>query len=223
MEPPKLIRKPPQQFFDVQTQFMQRGFLEMKDWLKQKVQQHFSIVKQKQHHRVQWDIELEPIEIDHISLFTVNGEELNSFKDIKPDCKAIIISTDTIFRGLQNTLRPKEISKQRILQEKNTRNIYKELKQDFSEEIKCTQEIEWIESNSHPNIQKYSEKQSFQKKDFGEDKVYQRVAASLYRWPSKTSCIFQANQEEKSHFPALVQKSFKIKIFRKSSESERLL
>lgn len=31
MEPPKLIRRPPKKFYEVQEQFMQRGFLEMKD------------------------------------------------------------------------------------------------------------------------------------------------------------------------------------------------
>jgi hypothetical protein len=69
MHPPKLIKKPPQNFFDVQEQFMQRGFLEMKESIKKKLQEATPDKK----------------EIDSIQLFTVLGDEISSFNDITPE------------------------------------------------------------------------------------------------------------------------------------------
>ena len=132
MEPPKLVVKPPQSFYDMQAQFMQRGFMEMKDWLKQQVHQHLLAASQLKYHKVKCNIEVENIEVDKVTLFTVNGEEINSFDDIHPDCKAIVLSTDGVFRGLVNSLRPAEISEQRIIHEKSIRQVFKDVKEDFS-------------------------------------------------------------------------------------------
>ena len=52
MEPPKLVKKPPQKFFEVQEQFMQRGFFEMKEWIKSRVEEHLRLVNQKAQHNI---------------------------------------------------------------------------------------------------------------------------------------------------------------------------
>ena len=128
MEPPRLISKPPPKFFEVQEQFMQRGFMEMKDAIQKRVQEHIRLAKRMQYHKVNCDIELEPVEIDPVTLYSIHGEKITSFKHISHDCKIIIVSLDGIFRGLNNTLRPKETVKQRIIKEKETRNNFNVIK-----------------------------------------------------------------------------------------------
>lgn len=135
MEPPKLISKPPPKFYEVQEQFMQRGFMEMKDVIQKRVQEHIKLAKRMQYHKVKCDIELESVEIEPVTLYTVHGEQIKSFKHISPDCKIIIVSLDGIFRGLHNTLRPKETVKQRIIKEKETRNTFNMIKSEFSKSI----------------------------------------------------------------------------------------
>jgi len=111
---------------------MQRGFLEMWESIRKRVWEHISLAKREKYHRVNWDIELEPVEIDSVTLFTVHGDKIQSFEDISEDWKVIIASLDGVFKGLNNTMRPKEVVKQRILDERRRRKAMDWLTNDFS-------------------------------------------------------------------------------------------
>lgn len=137
MSPPKLVRKPPKSFFEVQEQFMRRGFEEMKEWLKSKIEEHLKLVSQQNKHKINCDIETTPVHIEEITLFTIRGEVIQGFEQIDQDSNIIIISTDGVFKGLSNTLRPSDFSKQRILNEKHTRNTFNNVKEQFSHKNVC--------------------------------------------------------------------------------------
>lgn len=77
-----------------------------------------------------------------ISLFTVEGKEISSFKDISSSCKVIIVSLDGTFQGLRNTLRSENIQKQRILQEESTRGIFDDIRKKFTMKVKAASDKE---------------------------------------------------------------------------------
>ncbi|CAI2367558.1 unnamed protein product [Moneuplotes crassus] len=131
IEPPKLLKKPPAEFFELRDEFLKRSFMEMKDWIQQQVYDH--LAKEVQRLVARGEI----VDTDcgyskKISLFTVNGSKIKSFNNISPDLKVIIISLDGAFRGLQNSLKPSDSQKLRIIQEDNMRNAYFQLQKAFA-------------------------------------------------------------------------------------------
>ena len=85
MEEPNLIKKPQKQFYEIQEEFLQRGFLEMKNYIQRQIEEHFEFKKREAFYKVSCDINLENVEIESVTLFTVNGEKIESLKDIQPD------------------------------------------------------------------------------------------------------------------------------------------
>lgn len=78
---------------------------------------------------------MENVELEPITLFTINGKMISSFGDIDLNWKLIVISLDGEFKGLWNTLKPDDQTKQRIVKEKQTRNSFKIIQDDFSQKI----------------------------------------------------------------------------------------
>lgn len=132
MDPPKLVKNPSAEYYKVQEKFMERGFEELKDWLKSQVQWHFKQVKQQEYHNIKCDLETNPVYVENLDLYSVSGDQILSFKDISEDFRAIIISLDGQFRGIHNTLKPKDLIKRRILNEKQVRKIFDSCKNEFS-------------------------------------------------------------------------------------------
>ena len=97
---------------------MQRGFMELKNYIQQQIKEHFQLKKREEFHKVKCDINLEKIEIDPVTLFTVNGDKIESLKEIQQDWKIIVASINGIFQGLKNTNKPEDKIEQRILNEK---------------------------------------------------------------------------------------------------------
>ena len=97
---------------------MQRGFMELKNYIQQQINEHFQLKKREEFHKVKCDINLEKIEIDSVTLFTVNGDKIESLKEIQLDWKIIVASINGIFQGLKNTNKPEDKIEQRILNEK---------------------------------------------------------------------------------------------------------
>ena len=97
---------------------MQRGFMELKNYIQQQINEHFQLKKREEFHKVKCDINLEKIEIDPVTLFTVNGDKIESLKEIQQDWKIIVASINGIFQGLKNTNKPEDKIEQRILNEK---------------------------------------------------------------------------------------------------------
>ena len=97
---------------------MQRGFMELKNYIQQQIKEHFQLKKREEFHKVKCDINLEKIEIDPVTLFTVNGDKIESLKEIQLDWKIIVASINGIFQGLKNTNKPEDKIEQRILNEK---------------------------------------------------------------------------------------------------------
>lgn len=77
--------KPHKQFYEIQEEFMQRGFMELKNYIQQQINEHFQLKKREEFHKVKCDINLEKIEIDSVTLFTVNGDKIESLKEIQLD------------------------------------------------------------------------------------------------------------------------------------------
>ena len=102
---------------------------------KNKAQDHIKAKKRELYHKVEWDIDLENVELEPITLFTINGKMISSFGDIDLNWKLIVISLDGEFKGLWNTLKPDDQTKQRIVKEKQTRNSFKIIQDDFSQKI----------------------------------------------------------------------------------------
>ena len=100
-----------------------------------KAQEYIKAKKREQFHKVEWDIDLESVELEPITLFKIDGDEITSFSDIDESWKLLVISLDGEFKGLRNTLRPEDHIKQRIVKEKQTRNSFKAIQNEFSNKV----------------------------------------------------------------------------------------
>lgn len=111
------------------------AFLKWRTSSENKAQDHIILKKREQFHKIGWEIDLEKVELGSVTLFNANGEKLSKFDDITADCKLIIISLDGTFKGISNSLKPEDKVKQRILNEKKTRNSFKEIEQKFAKMV----------------------------------------------------------------------------------------